>query len=153
MRIRNPAERDRIFSAQRMEGRKSREEIEINTGGEFGYFLHQVEEKQLRQELDSFLAELEKQGQRLIANCTLEEVIRYRDMVRDFLRTTLPRLYRLREEVRFDRRGRHRIYAVVETIDRRLEELVQAFLHGQQQNLDLLARLGEIRGLLIDLYA
>jgi uncharacterized protein YaaR (DUF327 family) len=40
----------------------------------------------------------------------------------------------------------------VETIDEKLEELTQALLNDQKENLDIASSIDEITGLLVDIY-
>ncbi|NLH97362.1 MAG: YaaR family protein, partial [Clostridiaceae bacterium] len=52
-----------------------------------------------------------------------------------------------------DRRGRHRGFAIVRTINEELERLTEDVLNGEKDNLGLLRRLEDIRGLILDLLA
>jgi len=51
-----------------------------------------------------------------------------------------------------NRRGRSRLYKIVKAVDEQLLKLADELLEEQSATIDLLARIGEIRGMLINLY-
>ncbi|MNE66321.1 hypothetical protein D3C80_1618630 [compost metagenome] len=56
------------------------------------------------------------------------------------------------KEVRgFDRRGRMKRYKLLEEIDETLVSMAEDLLDSEQGRIDLLNKIGEIRGLLINL--
>jgi uncharacterized protein YaaR (DUF327 family) len=50
-----------------------------------------------------------------------------------------------------DRRGRHRVYALVVKIDEELDNLTEEILSSEKDNLAILQKLDDIRGMLLDL--
>ena len=52
-----------------------------------------------------------------------------------------------------DRRGRHRVYGIVRLVDKNLDELAQELVKDEKDNLAVLNKVGEIRGLLLDIAA
>ena len=51
-----------------------------------------------------------------------------------------------------DRRGRHRVYGIIRMVDQTLDELAQELVKDEKDNLAILAKIGEIRGLLLDIF-
>ena len=51
-----------------------------------------------------------------------------------------------------DRRGRHRVYGIIRLIDENLDQLAQELMKDEQDNLAILNMIGEIRGLLLDIF-
>ena len=51
-----------------------------------------------------------------------------------------------------DRRGRHRVYGIIRLIDSNLDELASELVEDEKDHLSILARIGEIRGLLLDIF-
>ena len=51
-----------------------------------------------------------------------------------------------------DRRGRHRIYSTVKKINKNLEELTQEILKSEKDHLKILAKIEDIRGLILDIF-
>lgn len=91
-------------------------------------------------------------GEDLARTLHLRHLAAYQELVRDFLTAVVAQAYRLRREVGRDRRGRARVFQIVLKVDEALADLAQAVLEGEQARLRILARLDEIRGLLVDLY-
>ncbi len=52
----------------------------------------------------------------------------------------------------WNRFGEGRRLKIVETVDEKLVELAQEFLDEEKETIDLLDKIGEIKGLLINLY-
>ena len=50
-----------------------------------------------------------------------------------------------------DRRGRHRVYGIIRLIDENLDELAKALVSDEKDNIDILSKIGEIRGLILDI--
>jgi hypothetical protein len=50
-----------------------------------------------------------------------------------------------------DRRGRHRVYGIIRLVNRELDDLAQDLLTNESKHIDILARVDEIHGLLLDL--
>jgi len=104
------------------------------------------------EELAELADRIDRQGRRLVETMALKDLVDYQNLVRDFMSIVVTRLYRLREETGRDRKGRQRLYLLVEEIQHRLRELVSMVIEKEQPRLEVLAKLDEIRGLLLDLY-
>ena len=50
-----------------------------------------------------------------------------------------------------DRKGRHRVYGIIRLVDENLDELAQELMKDEQDHLTILNKIGEIRGLLLDI--
>lgn len=125
--------------------------IEKNTPG-FGQALAQVQKLQ-KKELQDFLNRLDSLGQNLAHSRSLADLAKFKDLVKGFLRSTLGQSRRLQEESHWDFRGRPKVFARVTHIDEELEELGRKVLSEQAKPLDILAKIDEIRGLIVDLLA
>ncbi|KLU62014.1 hypothetical protein CEB3_c17130 [Peptococcaceae bacterium CEB3] len=119
---------------------------------EFGNTLDRVQKLQQR-EFESFLSRLDSLGQRLADSLSLTDLAAFKQMARDFLRSTLGQSRKMREDSFWDPRGQHKVLARVTQIDKALDELGEKVLSEHAKSLDILAKIGEIRGLLIDLLA
>ncbi len=107
----------------------------------------------LNEELESFLGKLDAQAELIIRSRRLEEVARYRDLVSQFVSVVVNRSFRAEEHTAFDRRGRHRLFVLVRQIDDELEKLARLVFERQAGSVEILAKLGEVRGLVVDLLA
>jgi uncharacterized protein len=119
-------------------------------------FRHQFQRLQgeaLYQRLTKMADEITEQGKRLSRTPTYRELKMYQALVRQFIREAVENMYALENRTGWDRRGRQKIYTIVQQIDGKLAELAELVKEGQQNQLEILARLDAIRGMLIDLYS
>jgi uncharacterized protein YaaR (DUF327 family) len=79
-----------------------------------------------------------------------EEIKRYKQAVRNFMHYVVENGYGIKEETYLFNHKKH-IKVQVEVIDRKLEQLAAGIMAGQITQLELLARVDEITGLLVNL--
>lgn len=105
-----------------------------------------------RRALDELLSDLDAVAEELKDKRSLALLRKYRELVQSFLDTFLREAFSVQQRTGFDRKGRRRVYLLVERVNRALEELAELTLSRHADALSLLEKLGEIRGLLVDLY-
>ncbi|NMA68962.1 MAG: YaaR family protein [Desulfitobacterium sp.] len=120
-------------------------------GVDFNQVLEQTKRLQ-SQELQDFLARLEKKGQQLAESFSLRDLADFKDMVKSFLRSTFGQSRRFSEEAFWDFQGRPKVLSRVKEIDEALENLGKTVLEKQKEPLAILNQIDEIRGLIIDLF-
>ena len=76
----------------------------------------------------------------------------YRGLVQEFLNEVVPRSHSFSRENFLDRRGRHRVYGIIRLVDENLDQLAQELMKDEKDNLAILNKIGEIRGLLLDIF-
>ena len=77
---------------------------------------------------------------------------RYRLLIKDFLNEVVSRSHAFSRENFLDRKGRHRVYGIVRLVDENLDQLAQELMKDEQDNLAILSKIGEIEGLLLDIF-
>jgi uncharacterized protein YaaR (DUF327 family) len=117
----------------------------------FGDFLQYQEEDRSLEELQRKLEDIRAQGDRLMRSMTVRELKLYRLMVKGFLEDTVRRGIKLKETKGWDRRGRGKRYKILEEVDNLLVSMGEELLQSEEGRLELLQKVGEIRGLLINL--
>lgn len=95
----------------------------------------------------AFLAEIDEQGKRLLKHPIRAEIERYRALVGKFIKEAMGQMVQI--EKRTDRRNR--AFTLVKEIDKKLSELTEMLIGGQAKQMDVLAKLEEIHGILVDL--
>lgn len=115
--------------------------------------LHKVKSDLVHQELENLFNEIDKQGKVLGQSQTIRDLKKYKDLIQRFLDYAVNKMYSLKEQTGWDRRGRHKIYTMIETVNKELESLTELLLSGQQDKISILAKVDEIRGLLLDIYS
>jgi uncharacterized protein YaaR (DUF327 family) len=81
----------------------------------------------------------------------LEELLRYKKLVAQFLDKAVHEMFQLNKKSEWDRRGRHNIYALVRKVNEELEKLTEEVIASQKDQLFVLSCVDDIRGLLMDL--
>ena len=51
-----------------------------------------------------------------------------------------------------DRRGRHRVYGIIRLVDENLDALANELVKDEKDHLGILGKIGEIQGLLLDIF-
>ena len=74
----------------------------------------------------------------------------YRDAVKRFLKYALDRMIEVKEQISGVNVLKRKRFTVIKVIDQKLESLVWAVLQGQEAQMDILDRVDEINGLVVD---
>ncbi|MBY9082590.1 YaaR family protein [Paenibacillus sp. HN-1] len=117
----------------------------------FSDMLQQNGEHASRDELMRKIQDIQVQGDRLSKSMTVRELTIYRTMIKRFLEETARRGVSLKETKGWDRRGRGKRYKLLEEIDSALLSMADELLDSEEGRIELLGKVGEIRGLLINL--
>lgn len=117
----------------------------------FADVMVQQDADRTQEQLQLKLQDIHRQGDRLARVMTVRELKIYRQMIKQFLEDTIRRGVVLKEVKGFDRRGRIKRYKLLDEIDATLVSMAEDLLDSEQGRIDLLNRIGEIRGLLINL--
>ena len=76
---------------------------------------------------------------------------KYRSTIKEFMNEIVSRSHEFSRENFLDRRGRHRVYGIVRQVDKTLDELATELLKEEKDNLAILGKIDDIRGLLLDI--
>ena len=98
-------------------------------------------------------AGIDEQGTRLADRADVKEYEKYRRLIREFLDEIVSNGYTFSREDAYEARGKHRYIATVRIVDEKLDELGKEVMKEQADKLDILNRIDDIRGLLLDLMA
>lgn len=118
----------------------------------FSGFLREERTAATKDELARRMDLIARQGERLARSMTVRELREYKTLVQRFLEDTVRKGVGLKETRGWDRRGRTKRYQLLDEIDKTLVEMADELLDTEAGRLELLGKLGEIRGLLINLF-
>ena len=110
-----------------------------------------IEEAGLQERLTSMMEEITRQGDRLAKRRDVRDMKHYRGLIKSFLNEVVTRSHSFSRENFLDRRGRHRVYGIIRLVDENLGQLAQELMKDEQDHLAILSKIGEIRGLLLDI--
>lgn len=117
----------------------------------FSDVMQQQGERASQEELNRRFKEIQLQGDRLARSMTIRELKAYRLLVKRFMEDTVRRGVGMKDSRGWDRRGRGKRYKLLDEIDAALLEMADEMLETEQGKIELLQKIGEIRGMLINL--
>ena len=110
-----------------------------------------IPDADLQAKVDELLNDITAQGNRLAEHMDIRDMKRYRGLIKDFLNEVVYRSHRFSRENFLDRKGRHRVYGIIRLIDQNLDELASELVEDEKDHISILERIGEIKGLLLDI--
>lgn len=124
-----------------------------SSDGTFKFMLaSNIEEADLQAKLQTLMEEITAQGDQLAKKKDIRDMKRYRSLIKDFMNEVVNRSHAFSRENFLDRRGRHRVYGIIRLIDENLDELARELVKDEQDNISILNKIGEIRGLILDIF-
>ena len=123
------------------------------TDGTFKFMLaSHIEEAELQARLQNLMEEITMEGEKLAKRRDVKDMRHYRGLVKEFLNEVVTRSHSFSRENFLDRRGRHRVYGIIRLVDENLDQLAQELMKDEKDNIAILNKIGEIRGLLLDTF-
>lgn len=110
-----------------------------------------ITDADLQAKVDALLNDITAQGNRIAQHMDIRDMKKYRGLVKDFLNEVVYRSHKFTRENFLDRRGRHRVYGIIRLIDKNLDELASELVEDEKDHIAILDRIGEIKGLLLDI--
>lgn len=111
-----------------------------------------IEEEGLQARLMVMYEEITMQGKKISKHMDVKDMKKYRALIKDFVNEVVNRSHKFSRENFLDKKGRHRVYGIVRLIDKTLDDLAQELMKDEKDNLSILSKVGEIRGLLLDIF-
>lgn len=108
--------------------------------------------KLVREELGQLLDDITKQGEKLAKFRSFRDLVKFKRMIKEFLQETVYKGLKLNHEQSFTANHYSQKLTTVEEIDEKLIELTEDVLDQEKKTVDLLGVIGEIRGLLVNIY-
>lgn len=111
-----------------------------------------ITDAQLQEKVEALMTDITVQGERIARHMDIRDLKRYRGLVKEFLNEVVYRSHKFSRENFLDRRGRHRVYGIIRKIDETLDALAEELILDEKDHLAILSRIGEIEGLLLDIF-
>lgn len=105
---------------------------------------------QSQEAIKDLLQKLDKRGDLLSKNMTVDNLREYKRLVKQVLGEAINGGLELQEKQGLTGRGRPKTYKVVEEVDKKLVELTEQVLDKESKGMDILATIGEVKGLLVN---
>lgn len=123
------------------------------TDGSFRFaLLSSLEENELQSQLSLMMEDIIQQGKRLGKRMDVRDMKQYRKLIQEFINEIATHSHQFSRENFLDRKGRHRVYGIVKQINQTLDELAEELLREEKDNIAILSKIDEIRGLILDIF-
>lgn len=113
--------------------------------------ISQIGQEDLQAKIEGMIKDINVQGERIAKHMDVKDMKKYRELIKGFVNEVVTHSHEFSRENFLDRRGRHRVYGIVKLVDKNLDDLAQELLKEEKSHLNILGRIDEIRGLLLDL--
>ncbi len=110
-----------------------------------------ITDAELQAKIDALMEDITAQGNRIAQHMDIRDLKKYRGLIKDFLNEVVYRSHKFSRENFLDRKGRHRVYGIIKLIDSNLDELASELVSDEKDHIAILSKIGEIRGLLLDI--
>lgn len=118
----------------------------------FAEVMNQKKDQLNQEKFNQLVLDIEEQGKVLAQSQTVEDLREYKKLIKEFMDEAVKYGLSLEERRGFNRRGRTKVYKIVEEVDKKLLELTNTVLKQEEKGLKILDLVGEIKGLLINVY-
>jgi uncharacterized protein len=131
---------------------KSDSKLPSNEGTKFHELVQKQDQKLQVKQLQSLLNEINLAGDRLGRSRNFKDLAKFKTLVKRFVKEAASFGMGLKKSHSWNQFGQGRDLKIVETIDSKLVELTDEVMKTEGQSIDLLGKIGEIKGLIINLY-
>ncbi len=105
-----------------------------------------------RNELDKMMETIKDKGEELVDSKNVELLVLYKKNVKQFVESAVGFAFEIVDRKGRSRIGRAKILKLVSQIDDELIKITEEFLSKERNKLNLLERIGELSGLLTNIY-
>ncbi len=131
---------------------RSEQKTATNSSLKFNELVQKQDQKMQIGQLQNLLKDIESAGERLSRSRTFKDLSKYKTLVKRFVKEAVDFGMDLKQSHSWNQYGQGRSLKIVETIDEKLVELTEGVLEKEGNSINLLGKIGEIKGLLINLY-
>ena len=118
----------------------------------FSSQLRKLETVNYEEKIRVLADKIQSQGKKLGKKADIHDLKVYKKLISEFLDEAVTHSHSFTKKNFLDRRGRHRVYAIIKKINEELIELTNEILKAEQDNIAILKKLDDIRGLILDLF-
>ncbi len=111
-----------------------------------------IDDAGLKERLNAMFDDILMQGKKISKHMDVKDMKKYRTLIKEFLNEVVNRSHKFSRENFLDRRGRHRVYGIIRLIDENLDALAGELMKEEKDQIAILGKIDEIRGLLLDIF-
>ncbi|MBG9548607.1 YaaR family protein [Bacillus firmus] len=136
----------------KMENVRNEQKQAAGNGVKFSEMVQKQDQKMQASQLQGLLKDIDAAGERLARSRTFKDLAKFKTLVKRFVKEAVDFGMELRQSHSWNQLGQGQSLKVVETVDEKLSELTDELIKKEESSIDILGKVGEIKGLLINLY-
>lgn len=141
----------KVNQLQQVQQAASKAAVKESDGSFKFTLISSIEEQELQGRLNFMMGEISAHGKKILKHMDLRDMKHYRELIREFMNEIVNRSHKFSRENFLDKRGRHRVYAMIKLVDKNLDELAMELIKDEKDQIAILSKIDEIRGLIIDI--
>jgi uncharacterized protein len=130
---------------------KDDKRVSDNKESNFQSQLKRVEGQNAEDRLAELAGRILEQGDKVGKKADIRELKIYKKLISEFLDEAVRNSHKFSKRNLLDKRGRHKVYANIKMINDNLDGLTKEVLSDEKDNIKILQRLDDIRGLILDI--
>lgn len=135
-----------------LESAKNNTKMNVKGAKDFDALI-QTQANRLREgELQNLLSNISRQGEKIARFRSFKDLAKYKRLVKQFVQESVQYGMDLKHSHSWNMEGQSRKLTIVESVDEKLVELTDAVMQQEKKSIDILGIIGEIKGLLINIY-
>lgn len=119
----------------------------------FQEMMNEKRDKNQSERFTQMLDKVEKQGKKLAEKQTVANLLEYKKMVKEFVNEAVDNGLKLEKQGGFRRGGKSKIFKIIKKIDEKLLEITDEIISTEKKGIDILSSVGEVQGMLVNIYA
>ncbi|HZH59800.1 MAG TPA: YaaR family protein [Metabacillus sp.] len=104
------------------------------------------------EQLNKLLVDIDSAGRRLAKSRNFSNLSKYKLLVKKFIHEAVEFGMNMKQSRSWDFNGNSRSLKIIEQVDESLVQLADEIVSKENSTIDILAKIGEVKGLLINLY-
>jgi uncharacterized protein YaaR (DUF327 family) len=114
--------------------------------------LTELHETQYQKYIDDLKNRIFEQGETLKKKSDISGFLKYRQLIAELIGEAASNAYESSRSGSFDINGRHKVLTTIKKVNGKLDEMAQVILSQQNDNINLLQMVDDIRGLIVDMF-
>lgn len=110
-----------------------------------------IKSDDVRVKLEGIFEKIVKKSENLEETLSLKNFVEYKKLVKEFMGIATENTHVFSQNSTLDRRGRRRVYSMINQVDRELEGITREFLSNHVDHANVLKNMDVITGMLIDI--
>lgn len=97
------------------------------------------------------MRQISELGDKLCEKADIAQLNKYKGLIKELVDYTVSNGFKFSKSSSFDARGRGKVYGLIKKVNEKLDDLTREILEEESDNIQIVASINDIRGLLVDM--